>query len=196
MEVQDCSHPADDGFSDFVNDRTGKHRLSVASQNDLLSPETLENQKNVYASEDNVFCPSNGYSDLHRSDGSGSENGADHFRDNCDLWYKNEKQLSDKLPLASIHGKQMNTKLYSPMKYSSSKIDAVSWRSERMQSFESNKEFIGSDSGSRLSLFSQSKGDWDTEDEWEDRPTGERWPPLGAPNDDDESICSFEEFGR
>ena len=82
-----------------------------------------------------------------------------------------------------------------------------------MESFESNKEYAASECGSLSSYQSDvgslassqggyhnrggyvSRGGYLSDDEC---PQGERWPPLGANNEDldDMSVCSFEELGR
>ncbi|KAF2356211.1 hypothetical protein FHG87_013035 [Trinorchestia longiramus] len=255
MTAIENSLPYDDGFNEFVNDRTGKthHRNS----NDHLTVDTaIENCSNYTkdvstqsktGSDDDPRqitenCMTSNVEndrtddtitgsiknkvendltndtitgsikskveDDHldetmaggiRSEGSGSENGAEHLRPDHD-WYNNE--LREKVS-RSLTASQP------------AKRPGSGWRCERMESFESNKEFVGSEGrNSPLSYYSpahkadgssdyptcSSRGAGDFEDDdWEawERPTGERWPPLGAPNDEDgHSICSFEELGR
>ena len=110
--------------------------------------------------------------DMERTDGSGSE--ASH---ECTDYKLKSTDTDGLMDLARIRASWLKT--------------------GKMESFESNKEFIGSECGS---LQSQTSRPFlsDDEDILSEYPSGERWPPLGAPDDDIDcqSICSFDELSR
>ncbi|XP_018025855.1 RUN domain-containing protein 1 [Hyalella azteca] len=196
MSTVESSITYDDSFNKFVHDRSSKataHQCSTPPPADQMRDTDKTNRtwkEQMLTADTDDF--------MLRSDGSGSENGAEGHKSERD-WYGAElrEKVSRCLPPQPV--KRMGG----------------TWQRDRMESFESNKEVVGSEGrASPLSGFSpahkadgssdyptcSSRGPADfEEDDWEgwERPTGERWPPLGAPNDEDEqSICSFEELGR
>lgn len=208
----------DDSFNDFVHNRSGAKKYSselrrcegsAVPSTCLEVPDGCESRssRSGYASDDNTIP------DLLRSDGSGSENGLEPTKDTNLTWHGRDTTTNKcNNSIASLHcyvSEKTNKQQVKPgitgdlngSNWTKKKMHIKDWRDQHMESFESNKEYVGSECGSSLSGCSPNKLPHSQEDladdeEW-DAPKGERWPPLGAPNDDDcISICSFEELGR
>ena len=182
MNIDPASYN-DDGFNDFVHDRTNKRSVNNFSCMKANSS-TMLNVEGFGSKADIDFNYSNcqDVSELLRSEGSGSENGVDSIKDEVPCYDYNKKARHGAVPTAT------------PLSIAKHKYTCLEdWRSKRMESFESNK---GSEFNCPI-MHQLATDDYCSDEDWEcGQPTGERWPPLGAPNDDDVSICSFEELGR
>lgn len=220
----------DDGFNEFANNRS--NCIKETKEDQLLErdkfvgniclevPDGCESRstRSGYTSDDNT----NVLNDLLRSEGSGSEYPMDVPSTTTWSTQTHQTHISSlgSGTLASLHsnkttGKIAATAATTTWSSNSNSNKHLDWRAQRMESFESNKEYAGSECDSTLSGYSPDKkcispsdggglgegeeddpAAYDEDEDW-GHPPGERWPPLGAPNDDDcISICSFEELGR